>query len=241
MARLREHLTHLGLVNSCGIPNWRYRAFATGNTHDTRLLVQFQSQIIKLFDGAQRRRKFKLLGGGRSGVLRDGYGRFIGYQRRRIGDLLATHLRGRLLHGIQDLGVFTAAADVARERFFDLLIRWILVGLKKSVRGHDESASADAALEAALQPERPLERMQSVDAGPAGDAAHCQNFLAAAVTSRQQRAPVNRPAIHQYGARAALRAVATEIAVRLSQLVVECFPQALANIDRNIVFLSVDV
>ena len=64
-----------------------------------------------------------------------------------------------------------------------------------------------------LEPESALKRMQPLDTGPIRETGHGHDFLAAAATRRQESTPVDRPAIHDHGARAALGTVAAQVAV----------------------------
>src|SRR3954447_25189830 len=71
------------------------------------------------------------------------------------------HLAGRLLHGGDDVLVAGAAAQVALEREPDLVLRQLPVGLLDDAdRGHHHPRRAEAALEAVVLVEGPLDRMQ---------------------------------------------------------------------------------
>ena len=57
---------------------------------------------------------------------------------------------GRMLHGLDDLHVARAAADVAAERFPDLALAGLRIAPQQARRGHDEARRAVAALGAEL-------------------------------------------------------------------------------------------
>src|SRR5947209_17437426 len=76
-----------------------------------------------------------------------------------VASLLAK-LRGRVLHGLDDVDVAGAATEVARDRAADLVLAGVLVVLEQRAAGHHHAGRAEAALQAVLLHEAFLHRMQ---------------------------------------------------------------------------------
>ena len=102
----------------------------------------------------------------------------------------AAHLGRGVVHRGVDLDVFATAANVARERLGDLLVARLRVRLQQRVGRHDEAARADAALEAAIFPERALDRVQALDAPARGQRCDRQDLLTAAEPRRETVQPL---------------------------------------------------
>src|SRR5437868_2132347 len=103
------------------------------------------------------------------------------------------------------------------------------------------SLDTPAALETTVVPERALHRVQSVDAWTGRQARHGRDLLAASETRRPDGARVHRLPIHEHRTRASLRTVATEVAVRETELEIHRLPEALAVVDDRSVGRTVDV
>src|SRR5258707_805779 len=114
MPGFSKNPAHSGFVKSCRIPNRRDRSFRTRDVENAGLLLQFEREVVKLLDGAERRGELKLL---RCPVCRNrrrGPGRLIGDPRRRVRYLFPSQVSGRFLYGVQDLRVL--AADLRGEK-----------------------------------------------------------------------------------------------------------------------------
>ena len=86
-----------------------------------------------------------------------------------------------------------------------------------------------------------MKRMQPLQSRTAGDTGHSQDLLSASKPRTQQRAGINGAPIDDNGTCAALGTVAAEIAVGQAQLVVHRFPQALAQVNADVFFNSIDI
>jgi len=141
----------------------------------------------------------------------------------------------------ENLRVLAAATNVPGERLGDLC--GVRIGGRRKERGrrHDESASADPALEAAFEPERALDRVQSGDPRTCGEPSDGLDGLAASEPRAQYGAAVYGAAVDEHGARATLRTVTTEIGVREAELEVHRLPEALARIDNHRASDAVDL
>src|SRR5918912_87422 len=82
---------------------------------------------------------------------------------------LGLQLACRPLHGLDDVLIAGAAADVARERPADLLLAWIRLLLEQGRRNQHHPRRAEAALEAVLLLEALLHGMQRAVAHEALD------------------------------------------------------------------------
>src|SRR5882672_754330 len=67
---------------------------------------------------------------------------------------------GRLLHGLYDVLVAGAAAQVALEPVPDLVLRRVRIALEQVRGSHDHAGCAEAALQGVLLVERLLHRVQ---------------------------------------------------------------------------------
>src|SRR5450432_4738753 len=65
-----------------------------------------------------------------------------------------------VLHGLDDVDVARAAAQVSRDRFADLQLGWLRIVRKQRRAGHQHAGRAEAALQAVLVPERLLDGVQ---------------------------------------------------------------------------------
>src|SRR5712691_1990921 len=62
----------------------------------------------------------------------------------------SAHLLGRVLHGLDDIDVAGAAAQVPRDRLADLLLARVLVALEERAGGHQHPRRTESALQAVL-------------------------------------------------------------------------------------------
>src|SRR5262247_2089024 len=75
-------------------------------------------------------------------------------------DADSAHLLGRVLHGLDDVHVAGAPAQIPRDRLADLLLARVLVSLEQRARGHQHARGAEAALQAVLLGEAFLHRVE---------------------------------------------------------------------------------
>ena len=140
-------------------------------------------------------------------------------------ELLLCQRGGRVLHGLHDVLVSGAAADVPRERPADLLLGGARVLGEQRHRGQHHPRRAEAALEPVLLVEPRLDRVELRALGEPLD----RGDLAAVRLHREHRARLRRHAVHEDGAGAAARRVASDVgageAERLAQEVDEQEPR----------------
>src|SRR5687767_9986395 len=74
---------------------------------------------------------------------------------------LSAHLIRRVFHGVDDVLVTGAAAEIAFQPVTDLLFGRARILPKQSASGHDHSGRAVAALQAVAFPESFLQRVES--------------------------------------------------------------------------------
>src|SRR5207249_8288747 len=80
-----------------------------------------------------------------------------------LGSLMMSplaHLLGRVLHGLHDIDVAGAAAEIPRNGLADLLLARVLVALEERAGGHQHAGRAETALQAVLLGETLLDGMQ---------------------------------------------------------------------------------
>src|SRR4030095_3560217 len=78
----------------------------------------------------------------------------------------------RVLHGLHDVLVPGAAAQIARDRLADLLLARALAALEERAAGHEHPGGAEAALQRVLLGEAFLDRMELAALLQAFDGAH---------------------------------------------------------------------
>src|SRR6266851_609598 len=130
-----------------------------------------------------------------------------------IADLLKrstlrlAHFLGRILHGLDDIDVARAAAQVPGNGLADLLLARVLVALQERARGHQHAGGAEAALQAVLLGEALLDGMELARLLQALD----RGDLRAVGLHREHGARLDRVAVEDHGARAAVRGVAADV------------------------------
>jgi hypothetical protein len=129
------------------------------------------------------------------------------------GSLIA--LRRRPFDRLEDLVVAGAPAEIAGERFGDLIPRRLRVLVEQVLCGQEESGRAVTALRSAQIGERVLERMEvSVAAGHPFD----RGDLASVARRGDDEARENRLPVEEHGARAALPQLATVLGAGEAQV-----------------------
>src|SRR5262249_23921452 len=139
---------------------------------------------------------------------------------------------GRIQHGLDDVVVAGAAADIALELVaYRRLVELAAIAMYDVDRGHDHARSAEAALQAMIVAERRLHRMQLVALGNAfdgRDAGSCG-------LSRKHGAGFDRPAIDMHDTGAALAGIAADIGAGQVQMIAQELDKkrAVLDIDRD--------
>src|SRR5918997_1965193 len=119
----------------------------------------------------------------------------------------ALHLPGSLLHGLDDVLVAGAAAEVALQVLPDLLLRGVRVLLEEADGGHDHARRAVTALQPVRLVEGPLHR---VPLAVLGDPLHGRD-LAPVGLHRQYGTRLDGLAVHQHRAGSAVGGVAAGV------------------------------
>src|SRR5262249_22911901 len=146
------------------------------------------------------------------------------------------HFFGRILHGLDDVDVARAAAEISRKRLADLLFAGVLVALEQGDARHHHARSAVAALQAVLLGEALLHGMQLAallqplyggDFRPVG--LHCKHG-----------ARLDRLAVHDHRAGAAMRGVAADVRAGHPEHFPDEVHQQQARLDFGFVRRAVD-
>src|SRR5712691_4574268 len=133
-----------------------------------------------------------------------------------IADLLKrstlrlAHFLGRVLHGLDDIHVARAAAQVPGDGLADLLLARVLVALEERARGHQHPGRAETALQAVLLGEALLDGMELARLLQALD----RGDLRAVGLHGEHGARFDRIAVEDHRARAAVRSVAADVGAR---------------------------
>src|SRR5260221_14278447 len=83
-----------------------------------------------------------------------------GLLMRLRSTLRLAHFLGRVLHGLDDIHIARAAAQIPANSLADLLLARILVAYEERARGHQHARRAESALQAVLLGEALLHRME---------------------------------------------------------------------------------
>src|SRR5438445_8578235 len=141
---------------------------------------------------------------------------------RRLG-LLPPHARRGQFHGLVDLHVSRAAAQVARQRLLDLVARRLGVLGEQRFGGEQERGGAVAALRCAQLGERVLERMELPAHRHPLDGLHAPPGAREA----EHEAGEDRLAVHQHGAGTALAQLTAVLRAGEPEVLAQPFKQRL--------------
>ena len=148
----------------------------------------------------------------------------------------AAHLVGGPQHGLHDVLVAGAAAQVARERPPDLVLGRVGVLVEEGLGGQHHPGRAEAALEAVLLLEPLLQRVQLAGAGEALDRGH----LVAVGLHREHRAALHRLPVDQHRAGAAVGGVAAGVGAGQPQPLAEQVGEQQPRLDVGGALAAVD-
>src|SRR5262249_12391438 len=140
-----------------------------------------------------------------------------------LGAVALAQLGGGQLHGLEDLGIAGAAAQVPRKRLGDLPAARVAPPLEQRPRAHQDSGSGEAALRPTGAIDRVLERMRPARRGDALDG---HDLLALVVRERQRDARQDRLAVHHDRAGAAVTLVTSLFRSDETQAVAESLEQS---------------
>ena len=139
-------------------------------------------------------------------------------------DRLRHRARRRGAHGVEDLRVPGAAAEVAGERLADLVVRRMRAAPQEVGGRDDEPRRAEAALHGARVDERLLHRVQVAVLGETLDRRH----VVPVRLRREHEAGADERAVEQHRARAALALLARVLRAREAELLAQREEQRLA-------------
>src|SRR5262245_12375580 len=151
------------------------------------------------------------------------------------GELLAAQLRGGALHGLEDLEVARAPAEVAREALADLVARRGRRVVEQGLRRAEEPRRAVAALGGVQIRERLLERVRSRRPREPLD----RRDLAPLALEAEEQAREDRHAVDDHRARAALAQFAPVLRAREPEVLAEHLEERLVRAERDLLLLPV--
>ena len=154
----------------------------------------------------------------------------------RSAGLGPAHLVGGPQHGLHDVLVAGAAAQVARERPPDLVLGRVRVLVEEGLGGQHHPGRAEAALEAVLLLEPLLQRVQLARAGEPLDRRH----LVPVGLDREHRAALHRLSVEQHRARAAVGGVAPGVRAGQAQTLAEQVGEQQPGLDVGGALAAVD-
>src|ERR1700730_1915601 len=148
----------------------------------------------------------------------------------------AAHRLRRGLHRLDDVHVAGAPAEVAFEAPADLVLGRVRILLEQVRGGHDEAWRAVAALQAVLVPESLLKRVELAVLGHALD----RREALALGLEREHGAALDRLAVHQDRAGAALACVAPDVGASQADHVPQVVHEQKPRLDLMLVVMTVD-
>src|SRR3954471_9338829 len=142
----------------------------------------------------------------------------------------------RGLHGLDDVVIAGAAAEVALEPVADLVVRRVRMLLQEARRRHDHPGRAVAALQRVVLLERALHRVQLAVRRETLD----RRDLVAVRLDGEQRARLHRLAVEMDGASTAGRRVAADVRAGEVQLLAQRVDEELPGLDLELSANAVD-
>src|SRR4051812_6297066 len=146
-------------------------------------------------------------------------------------------ISGRLLDRLDDIHVSGATADVPLDRLPNLLLARARIGVEQVLGGHQHPRRAVAALQRVGLAEGLLERMQLAVAGEPLDRLDRR----AVGLDREHHAALDRVAVVEHGAGAAVAGVAADVRARQVEVVADEVDEQPPCLDLALVQLAVDV
>ena len=143
---------------------------------------------------------------------------------------------GRGAHGLDDVLIAGAAAQIRRQHVEQIVVADIRLALEHADRQHQEARRAEAALQAVVIHEGLLHRMQFVAVGQTLDGA---NFLAVGL-HREHQAGAHRLAVDDHRAGAANAVLAADMGAGLPAILADGVDQRAPRLDRDGVVAAVD-
>src|SRR5262245_12342095 len=156
--------------------------------------------------------------------------------RDGAGSLELAHFLGRVLHGPDDVDVAGAAAEVSGDGFADFLLARVLVALEQCRAGHHHARRAEPTLQRVLLGEALLHGMELAALLQAFDGGDLRSIG----LHRQHGARLDRIAVHDHRAGAAMRGVAADVGPRHAEHFADEVHQEQARLDFRFVRRAVD-
>src|SRR5215468_9377789 len=156
---------------------------------------------------------------------------------RWSSSLTSAHAGRTRAHGLDDVVVAGAPAQVALEPVPDLVLAGIRHPLAQVGRAHDHARRAEPALQAVVLAERGLHRMELAAAGQALDG----RDLGPVGLDREHRAGLDRLAVDVDGARAALTGIAADVRTGEPEVLAQRLDQQSGRRTLERMSLSIDL
>src|SRR4051812_8392900 len=154
----------------------------------------------------------------------------------RLGRLLAAHLGRRVLHGLDDIVIACAAAQVALQAMTNLFFARVRITLQQIAGGYDHTGGAVAALEPVALPEAFLQGVQLAVLRQPFDGGD----LRAVGLNRQYGAGFDADAIEHDSAGATLAGIAADVGSGQPKRIAQIMHQQRSWLDIALVGPTVD-
>src|ERR1700722_3769008 len=146
------------------------------------------------------------------------------------------HLAGDGTHGLHDVLIAGAAAEIGREHVGEFVVGDIGLALQHAGHQHQKAGRTEAALQAVMLHERALQGVKLVAGRQAFEGADLLAFR----LHREHQAGTHRRAIDEHRAGAAHAVLATDMRPGLPAILANSVDQRAARLDANGMGLSVD-
>src|SRR5215467_9484326 len=150
---------------------------------------------------------------------------------------LPPHLGDRAAHGLDDVLIAGAAAQIGRQKIENIVVREVGVGLQRIHGQHQETRGAEPALKRVVLDECTLHGMQLIAIGEAFDRA---NALALGL-DREHQAGSDRLVIEDHGTCPAYAVLTPDMRAGQSTFVTDDIDKCPSRLDPNGIVMAVDV
>src|SRR5215813_8736439 len=147
------------------------------------------------------------------------------------------HLSDRAAHGLDDVLIAGAAAQIGRQKIENIVVREVGVGLQRIHGQHQETRGAEPALKRVVLDECTLHGMQLIAIGEAFDRA---NALALGL-DREHQAGSDRLVIEDHGTCPAYAVLTPDMRAGQSTFVTDDIDKCPSRLDPNGIVMAVDV
>src|SRR6266436_2675367 len=153
----------------------------------------------------------------------------------KLSSLLRGHVLGRPLDRLHDVVIAGAPAEIAFQLMPDQLLRGLRIPLEHLVHGHDHAGGAEPALQPVLLPKPHLDRVQLAVLRQSLDG----HDVGAVHLDREEGAGLDRLAVHEDRARAALARIAADVGPGESHGLADVVDEQQTGLDFMAVALAV--